>query len=286
MSSMQSMQLMQPSAKKRTMESCVKNSVTWEELRKGILAAVLYAKSSGMAMHIYSVIKEFYADYSQMPIPALRESLKRLASSKQGYSYFCASQMQYPIPKLPAYSKNGQTLTLITEANASTLTPAERRNQWSLDIDLHFWNTRRNYKTKRAKFEIRVKMSYNSSNFDNRTSNPLDCYKRFSSNSMIRHSLEFGLPGTLQHNEHDSERQLRIKKNIDYLQNDKFVHEVRDIIMTSIYRLKKKKWCQHKRTRGRNNKIFEVKCGAPVPDGMKSCMACWKKDFARFINTL
>ena len=257
-----------------------------KKFAQGIVDAILYAESSGEAEHIYSVIKEFWGDWV-LPIALVKHELKAMMSQKSKHKYktFLGFRLSLPIPGgLPEYIKRDGKLFKVDEFTSDDLTAYPRANQWDLAVDLNYWPTQANYVNVRSKFQMKASLEYLSSNYNDSIAKPLDCYD-YCTREFMKKSLYIGDPGFKRVGETYHERNQRVDAYVNKLKEDKFAYELRDHIMTAVVKLKALKFCQKTKTRGRGNKVFDVKCGNPVLEGTGMCSSCCKHNFADWFRS-
>jgi hypothetical protein len=73
------------------------------------------------------------------------------------------------------------------------------------------------------------------------------------------------------------------------LKDRNFLFHLRDIILTSLPRVKRQRFCKQPAIKGiwgAKKKQYEAFCGAIVPEGCDKCRGCFQKQFSDFITDL
>jgi len=240
----------------------------WERLRTDIAQAILQSETpTGESKHILSLIKLYYADYSKLPIQIIQHYLNIMKRSlyKEKSTFLADIYEDLPIPELPAYKKvaiDGEYQLVPTE-----LEGIPRCNKWNTEVKLVFSPTQANWKRK-SFFRVEINRVYTRQHYLNSIPMKLDCYA-----SRPNISFTFKREGELD----------------DLIKNNKFLHVLRDIILTNLYKLKRTQICQEKRFKNEGHRRYQVLCGTPLPYSEfqpGTCSACWGKTFKDFVKNI
>ena len=248
--------------------SCAK----WQRLRTDIAQAILQSETpTGESEHILSLIKLYYADYSKLPIGMLQHYLNIMKRSqyKDKSTFLADIYEDLPIPKLPAYKK----VAIAEEFDGEyQLVPTEqegipRSNKWNTEVKLLYFPTQANWKRK-SFFRVEINRVYTRQHYLNSIPSKLDCYA-YRPNI----SFKFKREGELD----------------DLIKNNKFLHVLRDMILTNLYKLKRTQICQEKRFKNEGHRRYQVLCGNPLLYSefqSGTCSACWRKTFKDFVKNI
>lgn len=244
-------------------KQCAESS-DWRKLRRDIFAAVLYHTEpvKGVGYDIYTLVRLYYADFSKLPIEQLKSMLSFIASKKNSYEEitFFDFNINLPVPKLPSYKKDNGAMVETTEQGL------ERLNIWRMSCQFVVEPTQPGWK-RDMNFVVIIRMYYKVNHFDNHLpSHYLDSYE-----CIPKFRMKFKREGKLY----------------QLMEQDTFLYHLRDLILTSTYRLKRKRVCQNIKLKGnRTNRKYQVCCGGVVPDGCDPCRNCWRNSFKSFISEI
>jgi len=234
-----------------------KTGALWEKLRKDLFSEILYSRTplSGEGKDIFSLVKMYFADYSQLKIPMLKHMLKFIVKKdKQSHSFSMFDTLySMPVPKLQNYVKQNRGLVEADEG-----LPRINRHHLMCTIEAKHLKGR-------DVFIVSILRHYTRQHDDFRLPySSLDTY--------------FGEPVY----------ELKFKryaKSINELVEDsKFLYHLRDLILSSCFRVKRKRLCQSVVFKGSNSKKYKVLCGRTIDDNCDECSLCWKKKFDRFVQ--
>lgn len=254
----------QSSSKKR----CARG-ITWKALRREILHAVLYSKTwAGIGEDIFSRVREYYADYSRLPIGMLRAILGKIAhDDNKGYEH-CFLNLYYDekVPDLPKYDKVRGEMVEVQEGEPAG-DPShrrKRRNRWQIRIVFAVLGTQPHW-SRGKQFRLYCARRYDVMHWSNLPST-MDTYAG-------RPSAEttFTREGNLH----------------ELIKQDAFLHHLRDLIFTCIYRLKRTRFCERIVMRPRSEakkKQYKSFCGYTVHPGCDTCPYCFESDFKDFVT--
>lgn len=249
----------QPGCKKQC-SGCL----NWRSLRRDIFAAVLYSTEppAGATYDIYTLVKLYYADFSKLPIDQLKGMLSLIVTKKNSREQikFFDLNFNMPVPKLPRYKKLSGALVETTEEGLPRL------NGWRISCTFKVEPTQPKW-GRDMLFIVIVSMYYKVNHYDNHLpSHYLDSY-RYAPNFRMKFQRE----GKLH----------------EMIEQDTFLYYLRDLILTSTYRMKRKGLCKTVKTKGsRDNRKYQVLCGGRVPEGCDICRECWRSSFKSFIEEI
>ncbi len=239
-------------------------SQNWRRLRRDIFAAVLYhtEPAKGVGYDIYTLVRLYYADFSKLPIEQLKSMLSFIANKKNCHEQimFFDLNISLPVPKLPRYKKvNGS----MVETTGPGL---QRRNVWRMSCQFLVEPTQPGWK-RDMNFVVIIRMFYKINHFDNHLpTHYLDSYQ-----FIPKSRMKFKRQGKLY----------------ELIEQDTFLYHLRDLILTSTYRLKRQRLCQNIKLKGnRDNRKYQVCCGGVVPEGCDICRNCWRDSFKSFLSEI
>ena len=255
---------------------CANGNWSWKALRKNIFHAVLYSTEEdthdgrpakeGIDSQVMSLIRLYHADYTKLPIPMLQAFLKKIAKKKNSYEWmsFVHKHAEKAVPAgLPRYKKeNGSMIKLDDDEDAGM----PRLNPWKTSVNFRVTPALGKHK-KRFIVEITEQYSVVHSG-DHIARVNLDTYA-----GCPMYRLSYTREGCLT----------------QLLKDRNFLFHLRDIILTSLPRVKRQRFCKQPAIKGiwgAKKKQYSAFCGARVPEGCDKCRGCFQKQFSDFITDL